>query len=61
MHDNTSNKFADWTTEKLKREAEDYYQTIHVLECFAMKDLMNYDNIMSELHKRRVYMKVSFQ
>ena len=53
-YDDTSRKFTDWTTQKLKDEAQSYYQTIHIIGSYGTKDLMKYDGIVNALGIRGI-------
>jgi len=53
-YDDNSDKFADWTTAKLKSEAKAYHQAIYEVECYGRRDLMNYDGILKELYNRNI-------
>jgi len=59
---NDSDKFADWTTAKLKQEAVSYHQTIYEVGCYGRSDLMMYDGILAELDNRGINIstKLSF-
>ena len=52
MKNDNSELFKDWTINKLKQEAEDYYEMIYNLGCYSTRDLLIYDSILRELDKR---------
>lgn len=50
-----SDKFADWTTAKLKREAREYHDLIYGENaCYGSHDIQIYEGILSELDNRGV-------
>ena len=49
-----SKYFSDWTTKKLKQEAKGYYQTIHQIGCYGVRDLIALDRILIELSNRGI-------
>lgn len=52
---NESTHFADWTTQKLKREAKSYHELIYgPASCYGRSDLFNFDGIMRELDARGI-------
>ena len=57
-YNDQSNKYADWTTKKLKTEAKAYHQTIYAIECYGTRDLIAYDAICNELSNRGVEPKI---
>ena len=54
MKNNNSKFFKDWTTQKLKDEAQALDQAIYDFECYGTKDLIMYDGICAELKKRGI-------
>ena len=46
--------FKDWTTKKLKQEAQSLYQMIYIAECYSTRDIFELDGITAELAKRGV-------
>jgi hypothetical protein len=58
---NASESFKDWSTEKLKEEAKSLYQSIHIIECYNVKDLINYDSILTELSNRGIEPKLTLE
>lgn len=56
-YNDKSNKFADWSTKKLKQEAKGYHEIIYKVECYGVRDMMNFDGIMNELARRGIFPK----
>ena len=53
-YNNKSNRFADWTTAKLKTEAKSYHSSIYEAECYGVKDIMILHRILQELAQRKI-------
>ena len=51
-YNNNSKHVKDWTTAKLKKEAQSLFTSISVVECFSTSDLTLCNQIESELFKR---------
>jgi hypothetical protein len=51
---NNSLYFKDWTTQKLKKEAEVLDYQIYVAECYGTRDMENLMGISIELNKRGI-------
>lgn len=53
-YNDKSNKFAEWTTKKLKNEAKGYYETIYKIGCYGISDLRMLDEVIDELKGRGI-------
>ena len=54
-YNDNSDKFADWTTKKLKSEAISYDEHINgECACYGRSDLLIYSGIMDELSNRGI-------
>ena len=53
-YNNKSNKFADWTTAKLKAEAKSYHSSIYEVECYGVRDMIILESILKELARRGI-------
>ena len=53
-YNNKSQYFKDWTTKKLKEEAISYDQTINIVGCYGVRDMIAFNGIMTELSCRGV-------
>ena len=51
---NNSENPSDWTTPKLKNEANYYHDIIENGRCHGTRDIMWYDSILGELEERGV-------
>jgi len=61
-YNNKSKYFKDWTTKKLKQEANSFHELIYKVECYGTRDVMAYSGILAELENRgvRVGTELSF-
>jgi hypothetical protein len=51
-YNNNSDKFADWTTKKLKEEAITLDDIIYNIECYGTRDMITLTGILNELENR---------
>ena len=60
--DNSSPYYSDWTTQKLKEEAQSYDQLINEVECYGSNDIHNSIGIELELQNRgvEIHRKIAF-
>lgn len=58
IYNDKSDKFADWTTKKLKQEAKGYHELIYgEASCYGKRDLFILDGILNELFSRGIQPK----
>lgn len=51
-YNNNSLKVSEWSTEKLKEEGQALWQSIYIVDCFGVKDMILLNMIEKELYHR---------